>query len=170
MRPEPGLLEIGQGDWEGLPGTEVEARWPEVIAGWRRDPLAWWAPGGESVVDVDRRVRVALRDVLRRMAERLEAPPATSSHVLGYGSAASTDPWTLLVAHDGVFKVVLMALLGLSLDHFWSFPFALCGLTVVEFRAGRPRLRAHNLTDHLARLEDESVRTREADRIRNGAL
>ena len=30
----------------------------------------------------------------------------------------------------------------------WSMD--LCGISVVEFRAGRPVLRAHNLTAHLA--------------------
>ena len=34
----------------------------------------------------------------------------------------------------------------------WSMD--LCGITVVEFRAGRAVLRAHNLTDHLALLHE----------------
>ena len=104
------------------------------------------------------------------MADRLETTPAFRSHVLGYDDATSTDPWSLLVAHDGVFKVVLLALLDLPLARFWSFPFALCGITVVEFRAGRPRLRAHNLTDHLAPLDDAAVRAEEAARTQSGAL
>ena len=170
LRPEPGLLEIGQGEWEGLPVAEIERRWPEVLAGWRRDPLTSWAPGGESIAEVDQRVRVALRGVLARMADRLETTPAFRSHVLGYDDATSTDPWTLLVAHDGVFKIVLLALLDLPLARFWSFPFALCGITVVEFRAGRPRLRAHNLTDHLAPLDDAAARAEESARARSGAL
>ena len=170
VRPEPGLLEIGQGEWEGLPVAEIERRWPEILAGWRRDTLTSWAPGGESIAEVDRRVRAALRGVLDRMAERLATTPAFRSHVLGYDDATSTDPWSLLVAHDGVFKVVLLALLDLPLARFWSFPFALCGITVVEFRAGRPRLRAHNLTDHLAPLDDAAVRAEEAARTQSGAL
>jgi probable phosphoglycerate mutase len=170
LHPEPGLLEIGQGEWEGLPGAEIERRWPEVIAGWRHDPLTSWAPGGESVIEVDGRVRIALRGVLARMADRIETAPAFRPHVLGYGDAASTDPWTLLVAHDGVFKIVLLALLDLPLARFWSFPFALCGITVIEFRAGRPRLRAHNLTDHLAPLEDAARLAEEAARASSGAL
>ncbi|MCI0581613.1 MAG: histidine phosphatase family protein [Chloroflexi bacterium] len=170
LRPEPGLLEIGQGEWEGLPGAEIEGRWPDVLAGWRRDPLTSWAPGGESVAEVDVRVRSALRGVLARMADRSEAAPAFRSHVLGYDNSTSTDPWTLLVAHDGVFKVVLLALLDLPLARFWSFPFALCGISVIEFRAGRPRLRAHNLIDHLAPLDDAATRAEEAARTASGAL
>ena len=63
-----------------------------------------------------------------------------------------THPWTILVGHDGVFKVTLLELFGLPLEKFWMWSMDLCGITVVEFRAGRAVLRAHNLTDHLALL------------------
>lgn len=169
-RADPGLLEIGQGEWEGLPGAEIEARWPDVIAGWRRDPLAAWAPGGESLVEVDGRVRAALEDVLARLNARGSATAGHRSHVLGYGDSPSLDPWTIVVGHDGIFKVALLALMDLPLDRFWSFPFALCGISVVELRAGRPRLRAHNLTDHLAPFDDERAQAIEAERNRTGAL
>ena len=169
-RPEPGLLEIGQGSWEGLPAAEIEARWPDVIAGWRRDPLTAWAPGGESLPTVDGRVRAALGDVLARLGEGGGGPVGRRSHVLGYGEAPSLDPWSILVGHDGTFKIALLALLDLPLGRFWSFPFALCGISVIEFRAGRPRLRAHNLTDHLAPLSEERVRELDLERHRSGAL
>ena len=170
LRPDPGFLEIAQGAWEGLPGTEVASRWPEVLAGWRRDPLAAWAPGGETLAEVDRRVRAALAEALERLDERRIGSVGHRSHVLGYGEAPSVDPWSIVVGHDGAFKVALLALLDLPLERFWSFPFALCGITVVEFRAGRPRLRAHNLVDHLAPLDDELAQAAEADRGGSGAL
>ena len=169
-RPEPGLLEIGQGEWEGLPGADIQARWPEVIAGWRRDPLTTWAPGGESVLEVDRRVRPALTGILGALHARGGTTTGHRSHVLGYGEPPSEDPWTIVVGHDGVFKVALLALMDLPLDRFWNFPFALCGISVVEFRAGRPRLRAHNLTDHLAPFDDERAQAVEAERNAAGAL
>jgi broad specificity phosphatase PhoE len=169
-RPEPGLLEIAQGAWEGLPGAEIQARWPDTIAGWRRDPLTTWAPGGESLAAVDGRVRIALGTALARLDERGGGTTGHRSHVLGYGEPPSLDPWSILVGHDGVFKVALLALMDLPLGRFWSFPFALCGISVVEFRAGRPRLRAHNLTDHLAPFDDERAQAIEVERSRTGAL
>jgi len=169
-RPEPGLLEIAQGAWEGLPGAEIQARWPDTIAGWRRDPLTTWAPGGESLLTVDGRVRIALGTALARLHERGGGTAGGHSHVLGYGEPPSLDPWSILVGHDGVFKVALLALMDLPLGRFWSFPFALCGISVVEFRAGRPRLRAHNLTDHLAPFDDERAQAIEVERSRTGAL
>ncbi|HEX5590424.1 MAG TPA: histidine phosphatase family protein [Candidatus Limnocylindrales bacterium] len=169
-RPDPGFLEIGQGEWEGLPAAEIQARWPEVIAGWRRDPLQAWAPGGESVRDVDARARASLGLVIGALHERAGETVGERSHVLGYGEPPSMDPWTIVIGHDGVFKVALLALLDLPLERFWSFPFALCGISVIEFRAGRPRLRAHNLTDHLAPFDDERSQAIEAERNRAGAL
>ncbi|MBF8290510.1 MAG: histidine phosphatase family protein [Chloroflexi bacterium] len=173
-RADPGFLEIGQGDWEGLPTAEVLARWPEVIAGWRLDPLRWWAPGGESLPEVDARVRAALVRLLDALggqgAEAARPDPGPRSHVLGYGDPGSSAPWSIVVGHDGASKIALLALLDLPLERFWSFPFALAGISVVEIRAGRPRLRAHNLVDHLAPLESESGIPGPPDRGRTGAL
>ena len=152
-RADAGLLEIGQGEWEGLLGAEIAARWPEVLAGWRQDPLGAWAPGGESLPDVDGRVRGLLSTLLRGLAEGRAPGTSNRSQVLGYLDVGGGVPWALLVGHDGVFKVVLLALLDLPLARFWTFPFALGGLTIVEIQGGRARLRAHNLVDHLAELE-----------------
>jgi hypothetical protein len=79
-------------------------------------------------------------------------PDRSTSHVLGHGPLAAPGepwPWLVAVAHDGLLRLVLLDLLGLPLQAFWSFPFLLCGVTIVEIRAGVARLRAHNLADHL---------------------
>jgi broad specificity phosphatase PhoE len=170
LRADAGFLEIGQGEWEGRLGTEIAERWGDVLAAWRRDPLSAWAPGGESVAEVDLRVRAALRSLLGDLGRGRPRGTVDRSQVLGYADAGGDEPWAVIVAHDGVFKVALLALLDLPLARFWSFPFALCGITVVEFKGGRPRLRLHNGTDHLAELEDEAAREREAARAASGAL
>lgn len=151
--PEAGLLEIGQGEWEGLPGQEIVDRWGDLLAAWRHEPLTAWAPGGESLADVDARVRPALRQLLAGLAIAEPATAAPRSQVLGYADVPSDEPWSIVVGHDGVFKVALLALLDLPLARFWMLPFALCGISVVEIRGGRPRLRLLNATDHLADLE-----------------
>lgn len=170
LHPEPGLVEIGQGDWEGLPGTEVVERWGEVLEAWRHDPLAAWAPGGESLSDVDVRVRIALRGLLADLATVAPSAQIGRSQVLGYADVAADEPWSIVVGHDGVFKVALLALLDLPLTRFWTLPFALCGITVVEIRNGRPRLRLHNATDHLADLQTTESRQRDDTRRQSGAL
>jgi probable phosphoglycerate mutase len=168
--PDPGFVEIGQGEWEGRLAAEIETRWKDQLAGWRRAPLETWAPGGESLPDVDRRVRASLAALLADLRTRTAGTTAHGSQVLGYGTNPTTEPWAILVGHDGVFKVTVLALLDLPLARFWSLPFALCGITVIEFRAGRARLRAHNLTDHLGPLETERRLELEAQRSASGAL
>ena len=170
LHPEAGLLEIGQGEWEGLPGAEIVERWGPLLEEWRRDPLAAWAPGGEALADVDERARAALRTLLADLATVAPAAEGVRSQVLGYADLPFEDPWTIVVGHDGVFKVAMLALLDLPLARFWTLPFALCGITVVEIRNGRPRLRLHNATDHLADLQTDDARARDDVRRKSGAL
>ena len=174
VRADAGFLEIGQGEWEGVPSSTVAERWRDVLDGWRDDPLTAWAPGGESLPEVDARVREALGRLLGELVAASPKDAVERSPVLGYIDLPSSEPWSVLVAHDGAFKVTLLALLDLPLNRFWTFPFALCGITVVELRGGRPRLRLHNATDHLAPLESEAAaeaaRIAASERARTGAL
>jgi phosphoserine phosphatase len=172
VRPEPGILEIGQGDWEGETHDEILARWGDELRGWRRRPDEAWAPGGESLAEVQGRVRPALATVLERLGRGYPRGSVDGPQVGGYRGAApkADQPWSVLVGHDGVFKVVLLTLFDLPLGRFWMFTFALCGISVVEFRGGRAVLRAHNLTEHLAPLLDERAQAEAEGRSRSGAL
>ncbi len=161
--PEPGLREIGQGAWEGHFQRDVEARWPAEIAGWRRDPVGSLAPGGESLLEVDRRVRAALVAVIDGLARASSAASAAVDAAEGRpapGTPSFYDPhagpWTLLVGHDGAFKVAVLALLGLPLDRFWTFTQTTTGIAVLDIRNGRTVMRAWNRTEHLAPLEVEA--------------
>jgi broad specificity phosphatase PhoE len=154
LRPEPGLLEIAQGQWEGLHRDEVLAQFPAELEAWRLGPAEAHAPGGESLRDADLRVRATLEQTLVRLARAVPGEGSDRTSVGGYPAGHGSDtPWALLVGHDGIFKVALLALLGLPLDRFWAFPWGLTGISVVELVAGRAILRAHNLTDHLGPLQ-----------------
>ncbi len=172
LRPEPGLREIGQGVWEGETADEIARRWPAEIGGWRRDPLAAHAPGGESLGEVDARVRGALARILDELGRDYPRGTTNRPQVHGYAGAGqpSGQPWSILVGHDGVFKVLMLALLDLPLAKFWSFSLGLTGISVVEIRGGRPVLRAHNWTAHLAPIEDELARAAAERRAQSGAL
>jgi broad specificity phosphatase PhoE len=115
-------------------------------------------------------VRPALAGLLRRLAA--EGSPGTldRSQVAGYRETTPRHPWSVLVAHDGVFKVTLLTLFDLPLERFWMWLFDLCGISVIEFRGGRAIARAHNLTEHLAPLLDERARQVSEERGRTGAL
>ncbi|HEY7701272.1 MAG TPA: histidine phosphatase family protein [Candidatus Limnocylindrales bacterium] len=169
-RPDPGWREIGQGEWEGLHRDDISARYGEILAAWRRSPTTAWAPGGESLTDVQERLRPALVALLARLAEGGVPGTLDRSQVAGYIDEAVTDPWSIVVGHDGVFKVALLTLFELPLERFWMWSMDLAAITVVEFRAGRPVLRAHNLTGHLAALLDEAAQEAQERRSRSGAL
>jgi probable phosphoglycerate mutase len=170
MRPDAGFLEIGQGAWEGLLATEIRERYAETLGAWRRRPLESWAPGGESLPVVADRVRPALRTILERLAEGRSPGTPDRKQVAGYRDPPPNHPWSIVVGHDGVFKIVLLTLFDLPLDRFWMWSMDLCGITVVELRAGRPVLRAHNLTAHLAGLLDDDAQAEIEERSRSGAL
>jgi probable phosphoglycerate mutase len=153
------LREIGQGAWEGLTLAEVMVRFPRELAAWRMAPATNHAPEGESLQQVAARARLALTALMEALGGPAtdgdpDAPhdPLADTPVIGYGPAhapARTPPWAIVVAHDGVLRLLLMSLLDLPIERYWSFPFALCAVTVLEIRGGSARMRAHNLAGHL---------------------
>jgi broad specificity phosphatase PhoE len=163
--PEPGLSEIGQGEWEGLLSTDVVERYADDLGRWRRAPVGNEAPGGELLTEADGRVRTALAGMLPVLAGAAQASVEQASlavdlwrsPVPGYGPPPPLRPWGVVVGHEGVFRLTLLALLDLPLERFWAFPFVLGGVTVVDLRQGRAVLRAHNLADHLAPLAVEEA-------------
>jgi broad specificity phosphatase PhoE len=156
------LREIAQGEWEGLRHVEVMAGWPQELARWREDPLGQHAPGGESLDDAARRAGRAVERMLADVGSGLRpataddgSPAAPAAEPPAPGTAPHVnehDPWSITVAHDGILRLVMLRLLDLPLERYWSFPFALCGITVVEVRSGRARVRAHNIETHLGEL------------------
>ena len=170
IRPDPRFLEIGQGEWEGLPSAEISATHGERLAAWRRTPTLAWAPGGERLSEVQARVLPGLTDILVELAAAGRPGSIDAPQVAGYRDVVPDQPWTILVGHDGVFKVLLLTLFDLPLERFWMWSSDLCGITVIEVRAGRPVVRAMNLTEHLANLLDEETQAAAEARARSGAL
>jgi broad specificity phosphatase PhoE len=133
LRPLDGLKELGQGEWEGLTHVEVRERWPAELAAWRADPLTNHAPGGESLSDGVLRVRGSRETMLA-------------------GEVGDDAAWSIVVAHDGILRLLILDLLGIGMEHFWSFPLTLASVTVLDLRGDVPQLRAHNLDAHVVAL------------------
>jgi broad specificity phosphatase PhoE len=71
------LREMSWGDWDGLNGAEIEARWPGAMAARRLDHWRYQPPGGENYVMAVERARPALGDIAALAAER---PVAVFAH------------------------------------------------------------------------------------------
>jgi len=71
------LREMSWGDWDGLLGSEIEARWPGQMVARRQDHWNYVPPNGESYVMVTERARPALDDILALAATQ---PVAVFAH------------------------------------------------------------------------------------------
>jgi len=158
LRPLYDLMELGQGEWEGLTHDEVRERWPAELVAWREDPLNNHAPGGESLRHALERARLAREEILGAGEVTLGdegAGVAPAEPVLGYErtfKGGDGPSWAIVVAHDGVLRLMMLDLLGIGLEHFWSFPLALASVSVFDLSGGVVQLRAHNLDEHIAAL------------------
>ena len=71
------LREMSWGDWDGLNGPEIEARWPGEMAARRQDHWNYLPPNGENYTMASRRGRAALDDILLLAAD---TPVAVFAH------------------------------------------------------------------------------------------
>lgn len=78
--PDARLGEIAFGCFEGMSWTQAATQYPEASRRWHAGYLAYRVPGGESRLDVQRRMRAAWDDILR-------ADAASTVAVVGHGSA-----------------------------------------------------------------------------------
>ena len=92
------LREANRGDWEGRRFIDIEREEPELYAAWRRAGERFRFPGGESLLDQQRRVLAALGDV-----------------------RATCKPPALVVCHGGSIRVVLCERDPRGLDAFHDF-------------------------------------------------
>ena len=171
LRPEPGLSEIAQGDWEGLTDVEISAHFGDSLGAWRRWPERAHAPGGESLAQVRLRVEATLANLLEALADGGKPGTLDRNQVLGYADDGPVEKrWALLVGHGGVFRVVMCVLLGLPMEHFWNFDFGLGGVSVIEIRGGRAVLLGLNLDPPLGEGGDGPGHKQDDDRNAKGAL
>ncbi len=180
LRSLDALTEIAQGDWEGQPASVVRERWPQELDAWRRMPATSHAPGGEALTNAAERVGIGLTQIVASLTNKTAPGDAGNVEmpydpVPGYERTTTpadlpAEPWAPVVAHDGIFRLSLIRLLGLPLERFWSFPFNLASITVVTLHNGVASLRAHNLSEHLAPLAIEDRAAEESRGDRRGAL
>ncbi|MBI2303474.1 MAG: histidine phosphatase family protein [Chloroflexi bacterium] len=127
VQVEPDLTEIDHGLWCGLLKEEVEKRFGPLLEMWYRAPAQVQMPGGESL------------EVVRQRA----------MSVLARIQSQYPQEGTVICSHDAVIRVILLSVLGMDLNQFWSLSLENASLSVLSFGAEGTRLLAFNDTCHL---------------------
>ena len=128
IQSHAGLLDVNYGDFQGLTHREAAVAYPDLHALWRSAPGRARFPGGEGLVDVQRRFLSLL--------DELDA-----------GHAGKT---VALVGHQIVNKVAVCTLLDLDLDHIWRIQQDTCGIDTFQRVDGVWHTLQINDTCHLA--------------------
>ena len=119
--------EICFGAWDGLTYEEVEAKWKSEVTAWYADPVNFSPPGGETMLQMSKRVQSALNDLKSRHKEET----------------------VLIVTHGGVIQILLCMLLGVEFDRYWQFRVAQASLTLIRFYDDAAILDLFNDVSHL---------------------
>ena len=126
VEPEPRLVEIGAGQWEGRTHAELEATDGERYRAWRTTPV-YGPPGGEPLIDAAARVKTLLAAV----------------------EASSAWP-VLLVSHGGILRYLARGLLDLDAERAEALDIDNASVsTAVQADDGMWRLERWNDTLHL---------------------
>lgn len=141
------LLERDYGRWEGMTNAEIEARDPELLARWDRDPAATHTPGGESGDEVAARALSFLVDLLA--AEISNPGTSASAHRRSPEAGQPRGPVSesqaesegerrvLVVAHGTLIRVLLCVALGIPVrDYRRRFIQGNTNLTVLRYEHG----------------------------------
>ena len=109
VQVDPRLREIDQGRWEGKLFTEIRAQYPEKFKRRRENPLAFKAPGGETVQQVRGRVLAAVADTVSRHPTQ---NVAIVSHGLAlaivrahYGDYPAGEIWDLVPGNGEIVQI-----------------------------------------------------------------
>jgi len=101
--------EIAFGEWDGLPWSTIEQKWPETMTAWMKDFVNTRPPGGESMKIFHTRIGTALDHALSRPEDKI-----------------------LIITHSGVMRSIFCRIAEAPLQKAFSVEFAFCGLLKME--------------------------------------
>ena len=131
---QPAFMEVGFGAWEGRTPQDLESEEPGILERFYADPVGRRPAGAESLDAFVERVTDAWQQVVE----------------------ADGDGHTLIVAHAGVVRVVMMHILGVPLGHMYRITVPNAGITRIRVGGDRaPTLLLHGAS--LAACEQEEI-------------
>jgi broad specificity phosphatase PhoE len=126
--PDPRLVEVGQGEWEGRTHDELLTADAERYAAWRDGGGNGVPPGAEPIESVVARATAAIDEL------------------------ANAEAWPLcLVSHGGILRVIARQLLGLTPRRAWALDVDNASLSVLVADPGEDwwKVERWNDTRHL---------------------
>lgn len=123
----PEVREINYGEVDGLPFSEIKARYPDLAKQLSTSELELAFPGGETFSEFVQRVAT--------FKDRLAKHGQTET--------------VLLVAHGGPLRALLCSMLGISQSSWWQLSIDNASLSIVETHSRGTVLRLLNETYHL---------------------
>jgi glucosyl-3-phosphoglycerate phosphatase len=126
---ETGLMEIGQGDWEGHTHAELAATDPERYRAWAVSGGFREPPGAEPVPEAAARAAATMTRLLSR--------------------GGSTSETLCCVSHGGILRLVGGRLAGMPDEEAWRLDVDNASLSVLTAADGGWQITAWNDTSHL---------------------
>lgn len=124
----PGLVDMSFGQWEGISHSEVMRQFPKQYQAWRDNPWKARIPGASNIKEVQ--------------VQSFKA-------VMGMIEDNPKESTVAVVTHRVILKLILMRMLNMAEEGFWSIKLSPCGLTTVEWDGKRFVLTCLNDTGHL---------------------
>lgn len=128
IKPEPGLMELDQGVFEGCKMEEMTRSHPDVIKDWIANPAETLLPGGESMRQLEKRAWEA---------------------ILRISKSYPRDATIAAVSHNLAISTILCKVLSMDLNLFRKFRLSPAGLSRIDFTPLGPVLVSMNNTSHL---------------------
>ncbi len=105
------LKERDFGIWEGLTFSEIESQYPEGLKKWKEDPISYTPEGGESIIDLQKRVNNIVQEVI-------------SGH---------KGKKVVVVAHMGPIRVAVSLALQIPLINYRHLQIHPCSATRIDY-------------------------------------
>lgn len=134
IETEEAFIDIDFGRWQGLSHKKVREVHKDLYEMWLSNPQTVTFPEGESLEAVRTRSEKALEELVKNH------PGETLA----------------IVSHRVLNKVLLCAVLGVELSHFWYIRQDTCAINVFEYKDGAFYLTLLNDTCHLKNIEGTS--------------
>jgi broad specificity phosphatase PhoE len=122
---EPGLMEMDQGDFEGLTFQELKACEKDFLQRWIKDPAAVTMPNGESLAGLQKRAWSVVANIIDKNEN------------------------ALIVSHNFTIAAILCKISGISLSQFRKVCVGTASKTMVSLQNGSASIDVLNDRTHL---------------------